>query len=521
MKQRTINFNGKTISVDTGEEVGLTLRDYQVETINQVRSSFSTGRKQVVMLPTGSGKTALGSFMIKGAASKGIRCGFVCDRIELIDQTSRRFFEDGIDHGIIQASNPLWAPEKPVQVCSIQTLARRSVESFGLLIIDEVHTWFRAHKKLLENNPDCFVVGLSATPFTKSLGKYFDGLVNPVTTRYLIDAGYLSDFDVYGPNTIDISGVKTIAGDFDNEELGRRADQPKLVAAVVETWLKLGRGRKTICFATNIAHSKHLVKEFNRKGINAEHIDHFTGKTADEDTTRKEVIDRFKTGSTTVLCNVDILTKGFDYPEVSCIIQARPTKSLMIHIQQIGRGLRFIEGKRCIILDHAGNHARLGFADSELPTKLDDGKKKENGEGKDKEKPEPLPKPCPSCDFMKPASVRKCPACGFIPVFTEDVETAPGELEKMARDSRKNYSLEEKQAFLAGVNQWCHLKGWKPGRKGCFGTAIKIYISKFGSDPPSRIDWSARGEINEDVRKFLQHQAIRRKKSRDKMAAKG
>jgi superfamily II DNA or RNA helicase len=493
----------------------MSLRDYQEDAVEAVREGFrTTGKRQVVMLPTGAGKTHIASYMIQGAAARGMRCGFVCDRIELIDQTSRRFFEDGIDHGIIQADNPLWAPDKRVQVCSVQTLARRSIEPFDFLVIDEVHTLHKAHIKMMDANEKGFVVGLSATPFTKGLGKHFDNLVNPVSTRYLIDDGYLAEFEAYGPATIDVSGVHTVAGDFDKAEIGERADQPKLVADVVKTWLRLARGRKTICFATNIGHSRHLVNEFVKRGIRAEHVDCYTGKNPEEEATRKEVIDRFKDGETTVLCNVDILTKGFDDPDVSCIIQARPTKSLMIHIQQIGRGLRKAEGKTCLILDHAGNHERLGFADGELPTKLDEGKRKGSGKGSDKERPEQLPKVCSSCDFLKPAGVRKCPACGFMPQYVEEVETAPGELEKMKRKSRKDYSMEEKQAFLAGLNTWCANKGWNAGRKGVFGTALKIYKEKFGTDPSSQIDWGARGKVTEDVRNFLTHQAIRRAHSK-------
>lgn len=494
------------------------LRPYQEKAIEAIRHGFrTTGKKQVLMLPTGAGKTHIASYMIQGAASKGLRCLFVCDRIELINQTSERFYADGIDHGVIQAQHPMFAPSMPVQVCSIQTLARRKVEQYDLLVIDECHVLHQAHLKLMAAN-DGFVVGLSATPFAKGMGRHFDGMVNPVTTASLIEQGFLSRFDAYGPPTIDVTGIKTVAGDFDKEELGERADQPHLVADVVETWIKRANGRKTICFATNIAHSKHLVREFIRRGIPADHIDCYTGKENVEDcVTREEVIGRFKSGATMVLCNVDILTKGFDYPEVSCIIQARPTKSLMVHIQQVGRGLRVSPGKElCVILDHAGNHERLGFVDAQLPTLLD-GKDKiySSGKGNDIDKPEPKPKRCPSCDFLKPAGVRKCPACGLIPDFAEDVETEKGELEKLKRRARKEYTLAAKEEFLGGLNQWCREKGWMPGRGGCFGTALKMYQEKFGSEPSSRMDWGHTCKISDEVRNFLKHMAIKRAHSRE------
>jgi DNA repair protein RadD len=494
----------------------MNLRDYQIIALEAVRRGFkTTGKRQVLMLPTGAGKTHIASYMIKAAAEKGLRCLFVADRIELIDQTSRRFFQDGIYHGVIQANHPEYMPHMNVQVCSIQTLGRRKTENYDLLIIDECHVLHQAHIRLMDEN-DGFVVGLSATPFAKGMGNHFNGMVNPVSTEYLINEGYLSPFEAYGPSTIDVKGLRTVAGDFDKKELGERADQPKLVADVVDTWIKRARGRKTICFATNIAHSKHIVQEFNRRGINAEHIDCYTGKESGEEcVTRAEVIGRFKEGETKILCNVDILTKGFDYPDVSCIIQARPTKSLMVHIQQVGRGLRVADGKsECIVLDHAGNHERLGFVDATLPTMLNSKDKKYAGtRNAAEERPEPLPKKCPSCDFLKPAGVRKCAACGLIPEYVEDVATLDGELEKLKKKNRKEYTVAAKEEFLGGLNQWCRSKGWIPGRGGCFGTALKMYQQKFGTQPSSQIDWGYTCKMNDDVKNFIKHLAIRRSHS--------
>lgn len=485
------------------------LRPYQEKAIEMMRNSFSSGNKRVVlMLGTGAGKTAIASYMMKHAIPKGLRCLFVCDRIELIEQTSKRFWDDCIDHGVIQANHPDFFPDKNVQVCSIQTLARRKTENFDLLVIDEAHTLHQAHIKLMDANSG-FVVGLTATPFAKGMGKHFDDLVCPVSASYLIENGYLSEYVAYGPNTIDVIGVKTVRGDFDQEEIGKRADQPKLVADVVQTWLKRAGGRRTICFATNIAHSKHLVREFLRMGVVAEHLDCYTGKSADSGN-RKEVIERFRAGKTIVLCNVDILTKGFDVPDVSCIIQARPTKSLMVHIQQIGRGLRTAPGKtECIILDHAGNHERLGFIDGDLPAFLD-GRNKKFGESKEREvKEPPLPKPCPSCDFLKPSGVRKCPACGLVPELIADVDTAEGDLKKLQKKAKAEYTMEQKQAWIAGMNTHAKNKGWREGRKGVFGAVLHAYKDKFGSEPPSCLDWGARGPITDDVKKFLTHRAIK------------
>lgn len=497
----------------------MNLRDYQAEAVEAVRVGFrTTGKRQVLMLPTAAGKTHISSYMIEQASKKGMRCLFVADRIELIDQTSSRFYNDGIEHGVIQANHPWFFPELNVQICSIQTLARRKVEKFDLLIIDECHSLFRAHIDLMNAN-DGFVVGLSATPFTKGLGKYFDGLVKPITARRLIEKGFLSKYEAYGPDTIDLSGVKTIAGDFDVNEVGVRIDKPKLVANVVDTWFKRAKGLKTICFATNIAHSKHLAREFTRRGVSALHIDCYTGKeSSDERLVRKDIFSKYRCGEITVLCNVDLATKGLDVPDIACVIQGRPTKSLMIHDQQIGRGLRISPGKDgLIILDHAGNHERLGFIDGPRPDALDGGERKScSQKKKEREREEPMPKRCPSCDFLKPAGMRKCPACGLVAEFAEDVATAKGELKKL---ERKEYTLAEKQAFLGGLNS--HYadvyakKGW-PVKHGCFGPAIKLYEKKFGCKPSNKIDWSYKCEISEEVKKYITADRIRWAKSKEK-----
>jgi superfamily II DNA or RNA helicase len=488
------------------------LRDYQGETVRQAREFFRQGKKKlVIMLATAAGKTVISTHMIKQAAAKGLRCGFVCDRIELINQTSARLDMEGVSHGVIQGDHPRYDPAEQVQVCSIQTLARRKTKQFDLIIVDEVQTFHAAHKRLLMENDGSFIIGLSATPFTKGLGKHFDGLISPVTAKQLIEQGHLVDFKVYGPKTIDVSGVKTIAGDYDQKELGERADKPKIVADIVKTWMEKGGNRQTICFATNVAHSKHIVREFCKAGVMAEHIDSFTDKE-----TRAAILKRLANFETRIVSCVDILTKGFDCPVVSCIIQALPTKSLMRHIQQIGRGLRTSQGKiDCCVLDHSGNHERLGFIDDIEFTELDDGKKKEASSKKAKEKPEKLPLVCPSCDYMKPAGVRKCPACGLIAEHIADVETEEGELREVKRN-RKGYTLAQKQAFLAGLNSYAVEKGFRIGRGGVYGWSLHKYKDFFGCDPCSKIEWGARGPIGEDVRKFITHANIKWAKSKER-----
>lgn len=489
------------------KEVTISLRPYQIDTKQKLYLSRELGNMRVIaQLPTGAGKTHIAVSLINDALQKGQRAAFICDRIELINQTSERLDQWGIDHGVIQAQHERTRPWEHIQVASIQTVARRGINKVDVCIIDECHSLHKAHIKLMLDNPNTFFIGLSATPYSKGLGKHFTDIVSPITIRQLIDQKDLVDFRCFGPGSIDLSDVRTVAGEFNQEDLGKKAENPKLVAEIVETWLKLGEGRQTICFATNIAHSKWIVNEFKKNGVAADHVDCYTPPEE-----RKDMINRLKNGELTLISCVDILTKGFDCPPVSCIIQALPTKSLIRHVQEIGRGLRTFEGKTdCIILDHARNHERLGFIDDIEKKKLDEGKKSESSVAKKKASKVKTPTVCPSCSFLKPAGIRCCPACGLIPQAVIKVATLPGELHEITKSKKKSeYSDTDKQSFLAGLNSVARSKNFKMGRNGCYGWSLYKYKEKFGVMPSSRMSWNAVGEITPEVERFVRYSNIK------------
>lgn len=433
------------------------LRPYQSDALNEVRAAFASGFKRVVLqLPCGGGKTQIAATMIRGAVDKGRKCLFVCDRIELIDQTSKRFDAEGIPHGVIQGQHERCRPYEPVQICSIQTLgARKRWPDAEFIIQDECHSRYATMDKIIARWGNVPMVGLSATPWSKGLGKSWEHLVVGTTTGELIDLGFLVPFRVYGPDGPDLSKVKTVAGEYHEGQLAEAVDQPKLVADIVSTWLKLGEDRQTICFATNILHSRHIVAQFKEAGVKAEHIDAYSDTEE-----RRSILKRFEDGDTRIVSSVDILTKGYDQPLASCMIDARPTKSLILHTQKTGRILRVSPGKDLAkILDHSGNTARLGFVTDEMPSELDDGKKKE---AKPLERKEPLPKPCPSCNYMKPAKVYACPSCGFKPEKLNSIESAPGELVEIIRAKKENRSMsaEEKAHFYGQLKWIAHNRGY-------------------------------------------------------------
>jgi superfamily II DNA or RNA helicase len=418
------------------------LRQYQVDSINDLRKAIVNGHRSIVLqLATGGGKTTIASEMIRKANEKGKKCLFLADRIELVEQTSKRLDYEGIDHGIIMGNHERYKPNSINQVCSPQTLARRPIPSADLVIIDECHVAYNIHKKMIQGMPNTVFIGLSATPFTKGLGKLYSNLVIGATTSKLTDEGYLVPVKVFAPSKPDLTKIRTIAGDYDEKELFARVNKPKLVADIVDTWIKRGENRPTIGFAVNVLHSQHLCELFKDRGIRAAHIDAYMPKGQ-----REQIVKDFKDGYIKVLFNVGILDKGFDYPQASCLIMARPTQSLMLYIQQAGRVLRTHESKEdAIILDHAGNTQTHGFVTDDLPQELDDGTKRkiERSESAKKEKTSI----CSSCSYVKKKYEYKCPCCGFAPTKKDaGVAIQKGDLLEVtkgkvtAQDKQKLYS---------------------------------------------------------------------------------
>lgn len=481
------------------------LRPYQTAAIARLRESFAKGNKRVCFaLATGGGKTVIAQAIIEFATQKGKRVAFICNRIELVQQTSRRFAAAGIAHGVMQGLNS-FGVHSQVMVCSIQTMTRRRLMDFDLLIIDEAHgvAGSSAYRELLFKLNAVPMVGLTATPFAKGMAKHYDELKGPLfqdlvvgaTIQGLIADNFLVDVDIFAPEAYqpDLSNVRVVAGDYDEAELAQAVDKPKLIGDIVAHWRKLGKGKPTIVFATNIAHSKHIVSQFVAAGITAEHVDY---RTEDED--RTAILNRVRSGETTVISNAAMLAEGLDIPQLEVMILARPTRSLIRYIQQAGRILRPSEGKtKALILDHSGTCAKLGFPTDDLPLELDDGKPKKS-ESKPREK---LPSVCTSCGVLKQPGQHACPACGFAPERKSDVEMAEGELKPMARKERDSLSLEAKQAIYSALLGWVKSKGRNPG------WAYHLYFDMMGANVPSKLE-KKDGPMVESVSNWLTHRNI-------------
>lgn len=482
------------------------LRDYQLEAIEALRRSLANGKKRpVVQMPTGAGKTICAAKIVRMAREKGNSVLFTVPAISLVDQTVERFYQNGIyEIGVMQAAHYMTDHTMPVQVASVQTLARRKLPKAGIVIVDEAHLMFRFYEKWF-NNPDWAnvpIVGLTATPWQKGMGKLWDDLIIGTTTNELINRGHLSDFKVYAPAHPDLRGVKTIAGDYEVKGLAHAMDKTDLVADIVQTWLDRAQNRPTLCFAVNRLHAKNIQQQFESAGIKTGYLDAFS-TLAD----RQKVADDFASGEVKVVCNVGVLTTGVDW-DVRCIILARPTKSEILYTQIIGRGLRTAEGKdHCIILDHSDTTLRLGFVTDIHHNELD------NGDGT-KVAPVPkekLPKECPKCHFLRPVGVQTCPACGFKAEAVNKIQSKDGELYEITRDKKVvEDDIKAKQKFYSELLKYAQDKGYKSG------WAYHTYKEKYKSYPPSSFSKEPAKVASPKVVDFVKHMNIKKAKARAK-----
>lgn len=487
------------------------LRDYQIEAIDKLKVALRSGYKRPVLhSPTGSGKTVIAASIVESALKRNKRVIFTVPSLSLINQTIHRFVANGIfEVGVMQGTHEMTDETQPVQVCSVQTLARRKIPKSDLVIVDECHVMFKFYDDWM-NDPawqDVPFIGLSATPWSKGMGakNRWDHLIIGTTTRHLIDSKDLSDFKVFAPAHPDLSKVKMKAGDYDIKQLGDVMDDGKLVADVVSTWLRLGENRPTVCFAVNRTHAKHLQQMFSESGVETEYMDAFT--TIEQ---RAEIVKRFQNGTTRIICNVGVLTTGFD-ADVRCVILARPTKSEILYTQMIGRGLRTALGKdHCLILDHSDTTIRLGFVTDIHHDTLDDGRAKVAT----KERQAPLPKECPKCSFLKPPKTPICPACGFKPEGRDSVEIEEGELHELIdkKTAKVKYaSAEQKRAFYGELMLHAHQKGYKNG------WAYWAFKDKFKHEPTGEFRYCLPAPfISMETASWIRHRNIRMSKIREK-----
>lgn len=418
------------------------LRDYQDTCIGGVRNAYRAGKRSPLLVsPTGSGKTVMFAYISNGTSRKGNKVLILVHRQELVDQTTKTLNAFSVGHGVIAAGR---TPDRthPVQVASVQTMVRR-LGAFrpDLIIIDEAHhgtagSW----RKVIDGNPQARILGVTATPERldgRGLGEVFDDLIMGPEVAWLIENGHLSRPVYYAPpQAANLAGLHIRGGDFAKDELAKAMDNRIVTGDAVEHYARICRGAPAVAFCASVAHAQHVAEQFLAAGFRADVLD----GTLDKDT-RRDRVRALGDGRLHVLTSCEIINEGFDLPIVTAAILLRPTMSLGLHLQQIGRVLRPAPGKdRAIILDHVGNLARHGFAEDEREWNLAGRPRKKKRKADDEE--EISVRQCPNC-FCAHAPSPRCPECGHVyEVKTREIEHVDGDLVELdveaMRRAKKN-----------------------------------------------------------------------------------
>ena len=336
------------------------LRDYQLRGLKQLNARRDVAALYVA--PTGSGKTRLATTLICGRP-RGTTAWFAVHRHELVTQVSEALTAVGVPHGIVCLGYPLTAAD--VQIVMVQTVVRRldQLQPPDLLVVDEAHhSVSPSYEKLFEFAKASRIVGLTATPERldgRGLSAHFAHMVLGPQTAELIQSGALCRYRMWAPPGLRLEGIRIVGGDYAKRKLGKRIDKKSITGDAIEHYRRHGGGKRFIVFCASVEHSKHVAAQFGRAGITVVHID------ADTPTaTRLQAMADFRAGKIQGLSNVDLFGEGVDVPTAECVICLRPTLSLGLYLQQIGRVLRIVEGKEfAVILDHAGNVERHGLPD--------------------------------------------------------------------------------------------------------------------------------------------------------------
>jgi rubredoxin len=361
------------------------------------------GRRPILVAPTGSGKTVMAVALVKILNRRTL---WLAHRKELIEQASAHLESLGLYTGIILSgvrSDPLAS----VQVASVQTLNNRDNPPADLVVVDECHhVTGQSYRSILEAYPNAAIVGLTATPFRldgRGLGDVFGEIVIAAYTDDLCADGTLHEPRVYAGATPDLRGVKTSMGDYAVGELGKRTNRPELNADVVETWQRHAQGKRTVAFAVDVEHSRAICDAFASAGVRAAHLDGTTPKSE-----RERILHNLRSGFIDVVSNCMVLTEGWDLPALECAIVARPTASLNLHLQMLGRIMRAADGKTgAVVLDHAGNHHIHGRVTRRITYSLD---------GRIAGESDPLGlRRCHACQLLFDPRETECPECGWKP----------------------------------------------------------------------------------------------------------
>ena len=471
------------------------LREYQQDVVAEFERLVAAGvRRIIIVAPTGSGKTIIFSEIIRRARAAFKRSGVIAHRDELLTQARDKLKAFDIDAGIIKAGRDKdLRPQALVQVCGIQTLHARAVRAktmelppAEIIIIDEAHhVRARTYQNIVAAYPNAIIIGLTATPCRgdgRGLGNVFEAMIECPQIGELITLGHLVKLKIFAPPAPNLRGVEVAStGDYVINQLSDRMNTDPLVGDIIEHWLKHSQRRRTVLFAVDVRHSVHIVEELRKSDIKAEHLDANTPQ--DE---RNAILERLASGETEVVCNCMILTEGFDLPDIGCIVLARPTRSLGLFRQMIGRGLRPAEGKTdVIVLDHSGGVYRHGRPDDVIEWTLDTDSKAINvtHEARLAEHHDPFCE-CSQCGHLRMRG-KACDNCGFEPKpKPRAVEYLDGELIELGTTAQSASTEADKLIFYRELRGFQQTARKKDGSQYVAGWAAHQFKKKHGYFPP-------------------------------------
>lgn len=503
----------------------ITLFPDQVEAKNQLLEAFAKGYKRPLLVaPTGWGKGTVAGDIIQGAVAKSNKVIFLVNRRELVKDMSKRLKRLGIFHGQLMGANS-HGTHLPVLIASRDTLRNRlkDISAAKLVFVDEAHNFMSDKDKALLDTLEqngAFIILMTATPWMlngRGLEEIADCIIQSTQVAELIEQGRLAIPVIYAPEQPDMSAVgKTSAGEWEEEGSAEVMRSRKLIGDMVKHWRELASKRKTVGFAVNLETADRYCEAFKAAGINSVCVSADTPDKDRADTLGRDTIwAKLASGEIQVVWSVGIISYGWDVPEVDCLILARPTMSLALCLQQIGRGLRFCKGKTdCIILDHAGNTLRIypggsnGLPDTHRIWSL---KKRKRAKSSDEElELDAMPQVCPACPRPSPVLAArdkgKCPVCGY--QFVKRERSSPAEIE---HDETGTLKLVESRVYIYpeatgdavkdSAIEVAKEKGYDPRwldyRNKAVDSAREKYRARFGSEPKEY--WSA-GQMNSMIK---------------------
>ena len=430
------------------------LRPYQNLSISTLKSAYLNHRRVLFVLATGGGKTAIFTAIAEKSPKRVL---ILAHRKELIEQISERLT---VPHGVIMSSVDPNYTER-IQVGSVQSVIKRLDKiSPEFIIVDEAHHAVAGqYEKIMEAFPNAFVLGVTATPCRldgKGLASAFDYMVEGPSIKQLIDLGYLCTAKVYASEAI-LGKIRTTGGDFNKADLEEVMLKTKITGDAVSTWRKYANDKQTIVFCVSIKHATMVAGMFTLLGHKAEVISSHNTKQE-----REDVLERFKSHKTKLLVSVDIISEGFDVPSCEAVILLRPTKSLSLYMQQVGRGLRTFEGKsHAIVLDHAGNCFRHGLPTQHREWELT------NDKVKAAQNTKWGLRQCKRCYAVFSTAVDKCPECGHVPLpEKKDMKLVAGELVPIEEVEIKKKEAKRELAGEKTLEDWIAIakqRGYKIG----------------------------------------------------------